>query len=155
MPLWQKNIQMIKALRKRHLQIWTAWAVLIPIGIISAVIVRPQFPKDKLLQPTSTEALPVILKFLDKDNYAIQIRSNPDTSLLQLEWINKKTLIYPTATIYEDIMNRNSISNAVLIGRIEARGTYHFQLNKNLVRNNYHFILYDFIHQKIIDSITF
>jgi len=145
---------MIKPLRKRHLQIWTAWAILMPIGIISAVIVRPQLLKDKLLQPSSASALPVVLKSIDKDDYTISIRSNNDTSLLQLEWINKKTLIYPTATIYEDTSNTNNISSAGLIGRIEARGTYHFALSKNLIRNNYRFILYDFIHQKIIDSIT-
>jgi hypothetical protein len=146
---------MVKNLRKRHLQIWTAWAVLIPIGIISAVIVRPQLPKDKLLQPPGSAALPVVLKSVDKDDYTINLRSNTDTSQLQLEWINKKTLTYPTATIYLDSINTNKISDAALIGRIEARGTYHFALTKDLVRSNYHFIAYDFIHQKVIDSITF
>ena len=156
---------MIKPLRKRHLQIWTAWAVLIPIGIISAVIVRPPLPKNKLLQPTATAALPVILRSVDKDDYTVSIRSNNDTSRLQLEWINKKTLTYPTATIYEDTITKEQskvsppeaedLEAAALIGRIEARGTYHFAFGKNLVRNNYRFILYDFIHQKIIDSITF
>jgi len=150
---------MTKSLRKRHLQIWIAWAVLMPIGIISAVMVRPELPKDKLLQPTVTPALPVVLKSVDKDDYTISVRSNRDTSLLQLEWINKKTLTYPTATIYEDTTNTNNISTALLIGRIEARGTYHFMLpNSNATirqLNNVHFILYDFIHKRIIDSITF
>jgi len=145
---------MIKPLRKRHLQIWTAWAVLIPIGIISAILVRPELPQDKLLQPAATVALPIILKSLNKESYTINIRSNSDTSQLQLEWINKKTLTYPTATIYQNTANTNNIADAVLIGRIEARGTYHFELKKNS-DNNYHFILYDFIHQKTIDSITF
>jgi hypothetical protein len=134
---------------------WTALSVLIPIGIIAAVIVRPKLPKDKLLQPAATAALPVVLKSADKDDYTISIRSNSDTSMLQLEWINKKTLTYPTATIYEATANTNDINKAALIGRIEARGTYHFTLEKNLVRNKYHFIVYDFIHQQMIDSITF
>jgi|SRR5215471_15820404 len=146
---------MVKNLRKQHLQIWTAWAILIPVGIISAVVVRPQLPKDKLLQPAETAALPLVLKTFNKDDYTISIRSSSDASQLQLEWINKKTLTYPTATIYEDTTNTDNISNAILIGRIEARGAYHFALPKNLVRRNYHFIVYDFVHQKIIDSITF
>ena len=66
---------MIKPLRKRHLQIWTACAILIPVGIISAVVVRPQLPKDKLLQPASTAALPIVLKSVDKDDYMISIRN--------------------------------------------------------------------------------
>src|SRR3954453_13387399 len=93
-PLYQKNIKMIRPLRKRHLQSWTAFAVLIPVGIISAVIVRPQLPKDKLLQPATTAPLPVVLKSVTKNDYTISVRSNIDTSLVQLEWINKKTLIY-------------------------------------------------------------
>jgi hypothetical protein len=145
---------MIKALRKKHLQIWTLWSMLIPLGIVSAVLVRPAFPKDKLLQPASAVALPVVLKSFNKENYTINIRGNSDSSQVQLEWINKKTLTYPTATIYEDTANVNDISKAILIGRIEARGIYHFQLKKSL-DNKYHFIIYDFIHQQIIDSITF
>jgi hypothetical protein len=145
---------MIKSLRKKHLQIWTLWSVLIPLGIVSAVLVRPTFPKDKLLQPTATASLPVVIKTFSNENYTINIRSNSDRSQVQLEWINKKTLTYPTATIYEDSANVNDISKAALIGRIEARGTYHFQLKKSL-DIKYHFIIYDFIHQQIIDSITF
>jgi|SRR6476660_8568958 len=146
---------MVRGLRKRHLQIWVALAILIPIGVVSAVIVRPQLPKSKLLQPAATPALPVILKSVDKDDYTISIRGNSDTSMLQLEWINKKALTYSTATIYEDTTNTNNISNALLIGRIEARGIYRFTLSKNLVRNDYHFIVYDFIHKKVIETITF
>jgi hypothetical protein len=145
---------MIKSLRKRHLQVWTLWSVLIPLGIISAVLVRPVFPKEKLLQPTGAAGLSVVLKSLDKENYTINVRSNNDNSQLQLEWINRKALTYPTATIYEDTTNTDNISKATLIGRIEARGTYHFNLKKNS-NSNYHFIIYDFIHQQIIDSITF
>jgi hypothetical protein len=126
--------------------------VLIPIGIISAILVRPVFPKDKLLQPVAAEVLPVVLKSLDKENYTVNIRSNSDNSQLQLEWINKNALKYPTATIYEDMTNTDNISKAVLIGRIEATGNYHFQLIKKADKN-YHFILFDFIHQQIIDSI--
>ena len=154
---------MIKALRKRHLQIWTLWSILIPIGMISAVLVRPAFPKDTLLQPPATKALRVVIKTFSNDNYTINIRSNNDNSQLQLEWINKKTFTYPTATIYEEASPHPSgggeyqsfkIEDAKLIGRIEARGTYHFEL-KQSVNNNYHFIIYDFIHNQIIDSITF
>ncbi|HXL54690.1 MAG TPA: hypothetical protein VN958_00445 [Chitinophagaceae bacterium] len=152
---------MIKPLRKRHLQIWIAWAVLIPIIIISAVAVRPTVAKDKLLQPAPTAALPLIIKTVDKDNYTISIRSNSDTTQLQLEWINKKTLIYPTATIYKTTAGTKDVNKAELIGRIEARGTYHFALkNSNeliqqINNHNIHFITYDFIHQKQIDIINF
>ena len=149
---------MIKPLRKLHLQIWTLWSVLIPIGIISAVLVRPEFPKERhLLQPEAIAALPVVIKSLNKDEYTINIRSNSDTSQLQLEWINKKTLTYPTAMIYQTAAETKSIHGAALIGRIEARGLYHFNLKPKAQQVDsltFHFLVYDFIHNQIINTIN-
>jgi hypothetical protein len=148
---------MIKPLRKRHLQVWSALLLLIPLGIISALLVRPSPVKDDLLQPGSTEALPVVIKTIEKENYTVTLRSDDQTAT-QLEWINKSVLTFPTAVIYKTSLNRTFKSfnpeNAELIGRIEARGTYHFPLKPDSTNNNY-FILYDFIHQQIIDSINF
>ena len=144
---------MIKPLRKRHLQIWSVLAVLIPVGIIGALIVRPKPANDKTLQPSSTEALPVIIKKIEKENYTVSLRGNNQIAT-QLEWINKSVLTFPTAVIYKTIPGNNNIGNADLIGRIEARGTYHFALQPDSA-NNYYFILYDFIHQQMIDSINF
>jgi hypothetical protein len=42
---------MIKSLRKRHLQIWILWAVLLPAGIIVAWMAVPKKATQKLLQP--------------------------------------------------------------------------------------------------------
>lgn len=153
---------MIKQLRKRHLQIWTALAVVLPIGIVAAWFSVPIEAKDKLLQPASAQVLPVILASAEKDNYTVRIRSNADTSQLQLEWVNKKTLTYPTATIYRTLNHsKNDIDNAALIGRIEARGTYYFLFanGKDQIQiftpKGFHFFVYDFIHRQIIDTINF
>ena len=53
---------MIKPLRKRHVQIWYALAVLIPLGIIGAWLVVPEPVKDRLLNPAPSSALPAINK---------------------------------------------------------------------------------------------
>jgi hypothetical protein len=72
----------------------------------------------------------------------------------QLEWINKTPLQYPTATIYAAGKETSNISEARLIGRIEARGNWYFPLDSGFKRGDIqHFILYDFIHGQIIDSI--
>jgi len=42
---------MIKSQRKKHLQIWTLWAVLIPVGIIVAWMSVPKKVTQELLQP--------------------------------------------------------------------------------------------------------
>lgn len=144
---------MVKQLRRRHFQIWSALLVLIPSGIISATLVIPRQAKNDLLQPASGEALPVVIKTIEKPGYTIRLRGNSQ-SAAQLEWINKTPLTVPTAVIYKTIPGKQSFGNGELIGRIESRGTYHFNL-KNDSTNNYDFILYDFIHGQIIDSINF
>lgn len=148
---------MIKPLRKRHLQIWTGIAVLLPVGMICAWLVVPKPVKDHLWQPASTPALPVILKSLNRENYTVSLRTNNDSSALQLEWINQSALTSPSAIIYKLSTSDGSqhIENADLIGRIDSRGIYHFALKKDSAYAHPHFVLYDIIHHQVIDQLNF
>lgn len=143
---------MIRPLRKRHLQIWSVLAVLIPVSIVSAVIARPKPIDSVLLQPAGAAPLPVVIKTVEKENYVVRLRGSSQIPG-QLEWINKNTLTFPTAVIYR-AHGAFSPEHDDLIGRIEARGTYRFAL-KPEQGSEYHFVLYDFIHQQKIDSINF
>ena len=145
---------MIKPLRKRHLQIWSVLAVLIPVGIVSAILTVPKPVANSLLQPANAEPLPFVIRAQEKQNYTVRLRGNNSHTATQLEWINKSVLTFPTAVIYKVPIDKNNIDGAGLVGRIEARGTYHFALKPDSA-NNYYFILYDFIHQQKIDSIKF
>jgi hypothetical protein len=148
---------MMKPLRKRHLFIWRLLAIILPAGIIITWLSVPKHPSQTLLQADVTSPLPVILKKTEKENYTVAIRSNADGSALQLEWINNGVLQYPTATIYATNEIKN-IKEAKLIGRIEARGNWYFSLDpsfKYQPANTDHFILYDFIHHLVIDTINF
>ena len=143
---------MIRQLRRRHFQIWLALLILIPAGIISATIVIPKPATNSLLQPNSSVALPNIIKTINKENYTVSLRGNDQTPS-QIEWINKTALTVPTAVIYKTIAGRKDVESGDLIGRIESKGTYHFYLREDST-HYYHFILYDFIHKQIIDSIN-
>lgn len=112
----------------------------------------PRPSKTNLLQPDAGEALPRILKTVSSEQYVINLRSGFDT-LYQLEWINKAVLTRPTAVIYTLKPGMKSIRDAELVGRIEARGTYRFKLRSDI--SNDRLLLYDFIHQEIIDTINF
>jgi hypothetical protein len=148
---------MIRPLRKRHLQIWSGIAVLLPVGIICAWLVVPKPVKDHLWQPPSTPVLPVIMKSLDRGNYIVNLRTNNDSSALQLEWINQSALTSPSAIIYKLSASDGiqHIENADLIGRIDSRGTYHFALKKDSANHHQHFVLYDIIHHQVIDQLNF
>jgi hypothetical protein len=148
---------MIKALRKRHVQIWYALAVLIPLGIISAWLVVPAPVKDKLLNPAPSSAFPLLIKTISKDAYSVSLRRMEDSSAMQLEWINRSALTAPSAIIYEIYPHKgiNGPEGAALIGRIDTRGTYHFPLEKDSSAIHASFILYDIIHHQVIDRINF
>ena len=102
------------------------------------------------------ELLPVIKYTTEKKEYKINIRTNKENTAWQLEWKNKLALAVPSAVIYQVKGNNNDITKAQLIGRIEARGDYVFQLKRDSVKQqDFSFLVYDFIHEKIIDNVNF
>lgn len=142
---------MVKTLRKRHLQIWTALAILLPVGIITAYVSIQKPAVSQLLQPGTTAALPYEIKKTERENYSVALRSNKDRTAFQLEWINKNILAVPTATIYQS--TGSEVAGGKLIGRIEARGVYHFTVDSSFIKEESKLLLYDFIHKQIVDSI--
>jgi hypothetical protein len=159
---------MIKSLRKRHLQIWAAWAVLLPIGIIAAWLAVPKPVIDKLLQPESSASLPVLVKSIERKSFTANLKTNSDKSQYQLEWITKEVSTVPSSLIYKASPNPASprpspkereeeggaLEESELIGRIQTRGTYYFNISTDST-DKYNIILYDIIKKKIIDSLNF
>ena len=155
---------MIKPLRKRHLQIWTALAILLPAGIVLSWLVIPNPIPVKILNPATAELLPIIKFKKDTEQYCINIRTNKENTAWQLEWKNKMPLTVPSAVIYKaspspskgGVSRSFTPGNSQLIGRIEAKGGDVFAFaSDSISRHQLHFIVYDFIHQQIIDSINF
>jgi hypothetical protein len=147
---------MIKSLRKRHRQIWMAWAILLPAGIIFAWLAIPDQQPVRLLQNPPDTSLPDIVQSGSLPDYSINLRSDKNRSSWQLEWLNKKILKVPSAVIYQVTEQTGPFKpgNAKLIGRIEAKGSYRFPVSiDSSINKPLNLVLYDFIHNKIIDSI--
>ena len=140
---------MIKPLRKRHLQVWTLLAVLIPAGIFSGYFVIPKEATNKLIQEDKMTGLPVVINKAEGKNYTVYLRSSDDKKNYQLQWINTKASMQLSSLIYK---LRNGEKE--LIGRVEPVGSYYFSLKADST-NSYIFILYDIIHQQITDTINF
>ena len=87
--------------------------------------------------------------------YSIALLGNTDSTQLQLQWVNKKVLTVPTATIYKVAANSNDLTGAVLLGRLEAQGTYYFPVDSSLLREKWDLVMYDSIHNKVLDTIKF
>jgi hypothetical protein len=138
----------MKPLRKRHLQVWALFALLIPAGIISAFIVIPADVMSKLLQEDSSIALPVIINKVEENNYSVYLRSSADKKNYQLQWISTKASTLPSSLIYHLKKGEKE-----LIGRIGSTGSYYFPLEADTT-TGYNFILYDIIHRQTIDTIN-
>jgi hypothetical protein len=91
---------MIKPLRKRHLQIWGVLIFLLPFIIIAAVAERKNLPADKIHTPESNSFLPIVIKEGNYNGNVLQLRGNKPGVIQQLVWINKRPLQTPSATIY-------------------------------------------------------
>jgi hypothetical protein len=132
-----------------------AWAVLLPVGIVFAWLAIPNQSSVKLLQDPSQELLPVIIRSKDTKDFSINIRSNKENTAWQMEWKNKTVLMAPSAVIYKVRNPADDITKGQLIGRIETKGMYVFTLpNDSSGYKQLNLILYDFIHEKKIDSIN-
>ena len=140
---------MIKPLRKRHLQVWSLLAVLIPAGIFSGYFVIPKEATNKLIQENKMTGLRVVINKAEGKNYTVYLRSSDDKKNYQLQWINTKAATQPSSLIY-----KLSNGGKELIGRVEPVGSYYFPLKADST-NSYIFILYDIIHQQITDTINF
>ncbi len=149
---------MIKSLRNRHRQTWLAWAFLLPTGIIFAWLAIPNQAAVKFTGRESQPPLPEIIHTADKPGYTLHIRTETKKKNWQLEWKNKAPLKTPSAVIYRIspglLTGEFDPSKAVVVGRIEARGDYIFPLPQDSTGHQpMVFLLYDFIHEKIIDTI--
>jgi hypothetical protein len=145
---------MIKSLRKRHRQVWIAWAILLPVGIIISWLTIPDQLPVKLLQESDVPLFPAVAAQKDMEDYTVTLRTDSQKNQWQLHWSNKKVLAVPSAVIYYVTNSNQAINTNELIGRIEARGEYVFHLKPG-IKSNAHpeFVLYDFIREKIIEKI--
>lgn len=143
--------------RITHFYTWILLAVLLPLLMLIARLATPLQPTQILFQPSDSsdlKLLPVVAGHRKAAGYDVYLRCSQDSVKWQLEWINKQELKFPTAAVYKVPRGEINVSNSELIGRIEARGLYHFPLRRDST-NQYHFMLYDFIHNKVIDTLNF
>ena len=147
---------MIRPLRYAHRYVWLVIAAVLPAGIFLAWLVIPNaVPVEKLLRQ-ELELLPVIQQQKQSEQYCVNLRSDRAKTAWQLEWKNRMPLTIPSAVIYQTIGDVKDISKMRLIGRIESRGDFVFQLPiEDGSRQPIGLIVYDFIHEKIVDSINF
>ena len=162
---------MIKSQRKRHLKIWALWGVLIPVGIIVALMAVPKKVTQELLQKVAASTYHTIAS-VEKENYKINILVPNSITIkhptgweydLKVEFVNKKESATDSLLLYKVInVTDNNIDKQELLGRIESKGTQEFRLkffDLRVTNNKFDyrdkFLLYDIMKKQVVDSINF
>ncbi len=163
---------MIKSQRKRHLQIWTLWGVLIPVGIIVSWMAVPKKVTQELLQKVAPASTYHSIASVEKENYKMNILVPNSVTIkhptgweydLKVEFINKKESATDSLLLYKVIdLTDNNIDKQELLGRIKSNGTQEFRLrffDLRVTNNKFDyrdkFLLYDIMKKQVVDSINF
>jgi hypothetical protein len=153
-----KSNAMTKPLRKRHLYMWLVLGLLLPPGILSAWLARPAKPIDALQVQPAGSAYTQVVDSVRTEKYIARMRCSENNAGCQLEYINRLALEVPSVLLYRMRPGAVNIDGHELLGRIGPKGSYYFAIpvaqpgNQEQRRQ---FILYDFIHQQVIDTIKF
>ena len=155
---------MIKALRKRHFQIWILWLILLPVGIIVALMAVPKKVEQELLQTNNIKNTSVELSSVEGGNYkmSIQFDTAKKESAVSFRVVTKKEIEASSLLLYRltDTLT-NSIDRQELLGRIKGSGTFSFPLSYIEIvtclelTNRIRFVLYDIDSKHAIDTLTF
>jgi len=137
---------MIKPLRRTHWQVWSLLAVLLPASILAGWLMVPRPAAGTDLQPGASASLPVLLGWNDKADRMVSLRAAADTSMLQLEWVERSPLTAPSALVY---------AGPALLGRIGPQGVYRFSFRPTPEGRHTQITVYDIIHHKILEKINF
>lgn len=147
---------MIRSLRNSHRHVWMATAVLLPTAMILAWLYVPNVIPVSRVLISKVDLLPIVKTSKESSRYCINIRSNNEGTAWQLEWKNKLPLTVPSAVIYDGSSRGSDISGFGFIGRIESKGAYVFALPATTTLSRpVRLFLYDFIHEKMVDSVRF
>ena len=163
---------MIKSLRKRHLQIWILWAIILPVEIIVALMAVPKKVRQELLQKVAPASTYHTIASLEKENYKINILVPNSVTIkhptgweydIKVEFINKKGSATDSLLLYKVIdFTDNNIDKQELLGRIQSKSTQEFRLkffDLRVTNNKFDyrdkFLLYDIMKKQVVDSINF
>ena len=142
---------MIRPLRKRHQMIWLTWAVLLPAGFVAAILVKPTFPVQ-MLQTTQVE-LPEgkVVKNAKTDHVSASLYQLIDGSY-QIVLMLEEPLKSPVTTLYATAHAPDTLEGSQFVGKIDGKGMYLFPVSSD---NCTGLILYDAVHQNIVQTLSF
>ncbi|MFN8291044.1 MAG: hypothetical protein U0U70_12375 [Chitinophagaceae bacterium] len=146
---------MTKQQRRYHRYIWAVYAFLLPAGILFGWLAIPNSRPVTLLSTGKPEQLPLVVRSVSNPEYTVELRADETKTKWQLVWKNKKVMTVPSAVIYDVTTTGDDPARATLIGRIESKGDYIFDLPAGTTGYaGLRLLLFDFIHERKLNTIN-
>lgn len=141
---------MVPSLRKRHIAMW---GVLLPVLMVCLVLAYSWIPvsqQEELRRPVQPPAWAETIAFAEDTNFKVNVRTTSDSlPAFQAEFVLKMPLMQPSAAVYLAATAADStIENMTALGTLGPQGVYRMALPAE-DRSEWHFVLYDFVKQRI------
>lgn len=149
---------MTPSIRKRHLYIWMALAVLLPVGYVAAILaVPPEAPATNVVETIRSQDLPPqyarVLQVAEHPRLKMQLRQDTASQQRQVELILKQPLRRPSTWAYLSEGDSTRIAGKQLLGLLTNQGVYRYALPDSLHPRL--LLLYDGIRKQIYAVIPF
>ena len=145
---------MITPLRKTHLRIWIAWAILLPTLYMYALWNIPKFEKNELIFKDLPKALPVELRTIKDNQLQITLRKDErENYQIELQLLEPFKAVAPS--LWVNIHQKASIENGEFLGNLEGKGLYRFAVKPEIAKELKEIIFYCAIKKQAIKRILF
>jgi hypothetical protein len=138
---------MILSLQKRHRQLWTVFAIVLPVFFVWSYLSIPTTAKNPITEDYSL--LPIIYNEIENDDFKVierKIELELDINY-QLQVIVKKPIRQSAALIFVG-ENEAAIKDKSPVGQLFSKGNYSFPLLDPLQKND-NIYLYNPITKKV------
>ena len=117
---------MIRPLRRLHVGLWMALAVLLPVGMVAAVLAIPDPAVGDLPRPLAP-ALAEVVAAGESADATFRIRRDPSTDARQLEVFVRRPLAVASLVIHA-VSEDDAAAPGPVIGTLGPRGLHRFPM---------------------------
>jgi hypothetical protein len=121
------------------------------MGFIAAMLVKPAFPVQKRLTPQDELPEGKVVKNAKTDHVLASLYQLTDSGY-QIVLTLEQPLKSPVTTLYATVNNPDTQEGSQFIGKVDGIGTYLFPVHSDTFTV---LLLYDAVHQKIVQTLSF
>lgn len=143
---------MTPVLRKIHGVVWLCLAILLPLGWLAAIFAIPAPVYQQPIRPDQPQALPVLMETHSSGDFVFNCRRDDSGTRHQLEIFIKKPQNNPGTQVFEQVASNTPDR---LLGTIQTRGIYRFDLTAIPDSGSLIIILKDPVQNRILRTVKF